>query len=60
MTCSILTARGHTIMKIKDNIRYTVTLKNYKGDRILSPIRSFMPIQCSDKEWDSVTWKGDT
>lgn len=49
MTCSSPAARGQTIMKIRPDIRDTVTLRNYKGDGTFSPIRSFMLIQCSDK-----------
>ena len=46
-------------MKIRHNITYIATLRNYKGDRIFSPIRSCILIKCFDKERNSKTRKWD-
>lgn len=42
--------RAEAMMKIKHNITYIATLRNYEGDRIFSPIRSCILIKCFDKE----------
>lgn len=59
MICSSPAARGQSIMKIRPNIRYTVIPRNYNGDGTFSPIKSFMLIQCFDKQWNSNIWKVD-
>ena len=59
MTFSSPAARGQTIMKIRHNIKYIATLKNYKEDRIFSPIRCCMLSKCFNKKRHSKTWKAN-